>query len=122
MDGRWGGKEKLDGDIHAGVLCILLLTARILLIHANILTAIAQDDTDKAMFGAKAQRQKTAAQLSSLSLLRQSEARNLGLIIDAYLNFKTPSIISQDQLSLKTKRPSIKFTLADINPCIHTKD
>lgn len=98
------------------------MTACILLIHASILTAIAQDDTDKAIFGAKAQRQKTASRLSSLSLLREREARNLGLIIDAYLHFKTPSIISQDRHSLKTKRPSIKFTLADINPRIHNKD
>ena len=47
-----------------------------------------KDKTEILIFGAKAQRQKIVAYLSSLSLESKSEARNLGVILDSDLNFK----------------------------------
>ncbi len=48
-----------------------------------------KDKTEILLFGAQAHRQKNAAHLSSLSLDSKTEARNLGVIIDSNLNFRS---------------------------------
>ncbi len=48
-----------------------------------------RDKTEIFIFGAQAQKQRTAAHLNSLSLESKSQARNLGVIIDSDLNFQS---------------------------------